>query len=538
MDILTLKKAQKYTDKKAQEIKLKISQIEKELDNYQQTMAMVNINQEPKQTATGYGTVTFPPNAANGQVSASVKGRTLKNELNYNRDTMAEWSVAGNSTKSTDTLNLAYGGSPSPVATLPTALKPSTKYGFLYYKASSGNNQLQFTINSAFPDYAVLHNQTTDVGYRKAVLTTRSSIINNDIRIYTSLGTVGDIQIIKYLRAFELPVGSEIETDFNTLTADQLAQKYSYISGDSTKSTIGACRLRSVSEDESEESAAYIIAKDENGNVAELRSLPNGTKDEVRVSGGKAELIKRVSGEYIIPPNPTLAIRFIGENNEGYSINLPNFQALPMDGRIEFCNNHIKEVLFADRDLIENRGNFYTSTHISEGLVFIFEKGLTSEQRKEQIAGLELIYQLAEPIITPINVSGTLLSNPNGTVYVENAVADAGLYTDKITVLQQDLPIRELEKIARVDFVTGQETELDTTQAVISTDKLSFTHPDLADGDIVFFTYFYDRESTLGEVTLEYYDSRYTIKDTANEKFYQWKIISTNGTPSIALVEV
>ena len=40
-------------------------------------------------------------------------------------------------------------------------------------------------------------------------------------------------------------------------------------------------RLRSVSEDESEESTAYIIAKDENGDVAELRSLPNGTKDEV-----------------------------------------------------------------------------------------------------------------------------------------------------------------------------------------------------------------------------------------------------------------
>jgi uncharacterized protein (DUF2147 family) len=72
----------------------------------------------------------------------------------------------------------------------------------------------------------------------------------------------------------------------------------------------------------------------------------------------------------------------------------------------------------------------------------------------------------------------------------------------------------------------------------VAADKLSFTHPNLVDGDIVFFTYFYERESTEGEFTGEYYDSRYTIKDTANDKFYQWKISSTNGTPSIELVEV
>ena len=53
MDILTLKKAQKYTDKKVQEIKLKTAQIEKKLGDYQQTMAMVNINQEPKQSRYG-----------------------------------------------------------------------------------------------------------------------------------------------------------------------------------------------------------------------------------------------------------------------------------------------------------------------------------------------------------------------------------------------------------------------------------------------------------------------------------------------------
>ena len=59
-------------------------------------------------------------------------------------------------------------------------------------------------------------------------------------------------------------------------------------------------------------------------------------------------------------------------------------------------------------------------------------------------------------------------------MYVENVVADAGVYTDKMTVLHQDLPIHTLEKVSKVDFATGVETELDVSTAVIAGDKLSF----------------------------------------------------------------
>ena len=50
-------------------------------------------------------------------------------------------------------------------------------------------------------------------------------------------------------------------------------------------------RLKSVSADETETSTAYVVAKDEQGKIAELRSLPNGVKDEIR----DGKLIKRVS---------------------------------------------------------------------------------------------------------------------------------------------------------------------------------------------------------------------------------------------------
>ena len=52
----------------------------------------------------------------------------------------------------------------------------------------------------------------------------------------------------------------------------------------------------------------------------------------------------------------------------------------------------------------------------------------------------------------------------------------------------------------------------------------------LTDGDIVFFAYFYDTESTVGETALTYYD-RYVIKNEDDGKFYQWAIKARNAHP-------
>ncbi|MGB4387433.1 MAG: hypothetical protein WBI88_11845, partial [Caldicoprobacterales bacterium] len=58
---------------------LKVAKVEKELSDDKATMQQVNINQEPKQKATGYGVISLPPNAANGQVSGVVRGLTATN---------------------------------------------------------------------------------------------------------------------------------------------------------------------------------------------------------------------------------------------------------------------------------------------------------------------------------------------------------------------------------------------------------------------------------------------------------------------------
>ena len=315
------------------------------------------------------------------------------------------------------------------------------------------------------------------------------------------------------------------------------------------KSTVGAMRLKSVSADETETSTAYVVAKDEEGNIAELRSLPNGVKDEIRVSEGK---VTQRLGQSVI--NGDLNFGQLLDTTNTYRMRVVDW-ALDKNILQSQANIGVGYSLDGDYSIRSDipagsvSGKYIAFS--SNNLYIYIEK-----TKIDAMAGLDtvakfkaylnqypitLIYQLAMPVETPVQVSGTLVSYPSGTVYIEPYVADAGIYTDKMTVLHQDLPIKVLEKLSKIDFTTGLETELDVSDAVIAENKLSFTHPDLVDGDIVFFTYEYDRESTEGETEIEYYDSRYVIKGE-DDKFYQWeieaKLVEGVITPSIKLVEV
>ena len=255
-------------------------------------------------------------------------------------------------------------------------------------------------------------------------------------------------------------------------------------------------------------------------NVGELRSLPNGTKDEISLSGQR---VQRVSDDYLLLPNDVRGISPID------GINCADVQ-LPSSAIWQSPLN-----LSVNVEGYTNLKNVYS---LGGRIGIPVSEGTTLEQAREQLVGTKLTYQLAEPIITPIQTSGNLISYPSGTVYIENVVADAGIYTTKFDIKELQLPIKSIDKLIKYSFETGVQTVLDTSLAAINEDKKSFTHPGLTDKDMVFVDYYYDVESTLGETTIEYYDSRHTIKDTANDKFYKWDIKSTNGVPTVALTEV
>ena len=73
---------------------------------------------------------------------------------------------------------------------------------------------------------------------------------------------------------------------------------------------------------------------------------------------------------------------------------------------------------------------------------------------------------------------------------------------------------------------------------MVASDGLSFTHPDLADGDLVLFTYAFDKESTNGNITATFYDSNVVKIDTVTGKAYKIEDVVTNGVLTRTLTEV
>lgn len=426
---------------------LKIAKLEKELQNYKSTMANINVNQEVKQSVSGYGVVSLPKNASNGQVRASVKGLTA---TNLTKNGVGHWDTVGVNTQKETTTTLS-GEAIKIIATASTvsSSRISSKDMIyintgdkIYYRFYAYGEKV-FRPNFRGSDFdgsvsvPTIPNEWTKVeGF-----VTANNTIDAPALIYPANSVFGDAVLMEqgdYLIVDNIVVLNLTQLGLENKTVEEMEKMFpSYF--DSTKSTVSASRLKSVDKDGIQESTQYLP------NVGELRSLPNGVRDEIKVSSGKGEHIKRVS------------------------------------------------------DTME---------------------------------------ELAEPITTPIEVSGNLISYPSGTVYVEKVLPVAGIYTDEITIAHTDFPISSLDKISKIDFATGVETQLDVSKAVVATDKLSFTDTDLTSGDIVFFEYFYANESTQGELELEYYDSRHVLKDSVTGKFY--KIIPTvaNGVLTNGLLEV
>jgi len=292
------------------------------------------------------------------------------------------------------------------------------------------------------------------------------------------------------------------------------------------------------------ESSAYVIATDaDTGEILELRSLPNGTKDEFNIVEGKHT--KRVSdpvsvsGTIFASLDTTTYVNVDVVKTTAFSDAVAGTTSKDGTTRLYDKNGaELSEVAQTDIDNAASVGKYYW--HTDKTLWIIVAKGAYADitAARTGLGTMTLNYQLVNPGVR--NVPAQILTGgPNHTIMWLPEVPDAGVYNNGISILIQDLPIKRLKKLSKIDFYTGEEIELNITKAVIAADKKSFTHPDLTNDDIVFFVYEYPSElSTVPEMEMEYYDSRYVVQDTENGKMYTWKIVSTNGVASIQLTEV
>ena len=144
-------------------------------------------------------------------------------EVPYTPSTWAEWSSALTTLDITGAEITATGS-----ILCGKTIKTSTKYGFLFNVVSNnlsvpGNlfcgGGITYPFNSA-----TFLTSVGQVGNVKGIVISNTG--TSGFVQFNVSGTAGTKIKLKDIRIFELPTGSTIETDFNTMTADQLTAKY------------------------------------------------------------------------------------------------------------------------------------------------------------------------------------------------------------------------------------------------------------------------------------------------------------------------
>ena len=291
-------------------------------------------------------------------------------------------------------------------------------------------------------------------------------------------------------------------------------------------------RVRSVDKNGLNPTALYLTAP-------ELKSVQKA-RDEIRKGSNGYEHVKMILSKTLAADD--IASLIAGTNIDLVTIPIGKFSnwhgavATGTTGLASVLDNRFtKEAAASGYDIAVNAGSY------SYGVVsftLFFAKGTYADlaAAKAGLAGITINYKALTPVISPISYGGILNSAENGTVYHEPIIADAGVYDTNLPILLTDYPIATIEEIIKHE--NGVDTYLNVASAVVASDGLSFTHPNLASGDLVLFTYAYDKESTNGNITATFYDSNVVKIDTVTGKAYRINEVITNGVLTRTLTEV
>jgi|GEM_PF-4382706 len=223
----------------------------------------------------------------------------------------------------------------------------------------------------------------------------------------------------------------------------------------------------------------------------ELRSLPNGTFDEINViTGERKQRIKK----YVLQAS----------DFEGMSIT-PNSQRIytkELSDAVNLTNGINNDFIIPGYPSTSVSGGAgsdqpYTSFHVSRRFYIHVPLGTYADitAARAALAGTTLIYQLATPIVSEYPYS-KLMAYPNGHLIVEPVVFDVGYYSGGIQVEKTHLPIKSLDYVAKIDVDTGALTYIDLTKCTVAADGLSFTITDANNTEYYEYAYYYDSSLT------------------------------------------
>jgi hypothetical protein len=274
----------------------------------------------------------------------------------------------------------------------------------------------------------------------------------------------------------------------------------------------------SISEEPYTEDIAYITAE-KDGELQELRNVPNGVADEIRFNadGNGLEYVKRCEKETITGDNViatrsamrenTFVIDFSNAINKIPSVTQENNDnAWFIINGIKFKNSTPASL---DNQLYWNEPYYYSVANASNYNKYVrfsipktdvdWTAVPTMQQVKDYLNAhpITLIYQLLQEEVAVIQWTG-LTCKKDGTVLIETIVPEVGFYGTQATTKHPAQLIGSVDRLYKVDRDAGIRTRLDVSKCVITTGKLGFTHPDLADGDLLDWDYVPETSYTQG----------------------------------------
>jgi len=206
--------------------------------------------------------------------------------------------------------------------------------------------------------------------------------------------------------------------------------------------------------EEYKESIQYISAKDSQGNLIELRSLPNGVKDAINTQ--KNKLIKRVSDKVILHGNLEWAVSSVNDNRVVVMLNVPSSGLFP--NAITWNSDIAKNsTIFG-----YNSQDVFSSLGIPRGISFMDQILYiaipipfgTLQDAKNYLNNdpVTMYYQLETPQEINFNIEGVLQAFENGTIeitpYLKEEFSITGISInlskpisaiDKIEILQNNV---------------------------------------------------------------------------------------------------
>lgn len=218
-----------------------------------------------------------------------------------------------------------------------------------------------------------------------------------------------------------------------------------------------------------------------------LRSLPNGVRDEVGYENGKYYLKKKINKYAITGSEIFYEVTDMGNT---YRIaTLHNLKDANLD-----CNTPkiIKNFPYIPNWGLDTRHIFMDfNLNVFENKSIIDSQSGSNAREKfiNYLKGFELIYLLDKPKLYNLNIP-PLVCFKNGTIFIENAVKDIGVYSEDIFIQNKEVPIKFMESVYKIDGNTRMSIDLNKVK--VATDGLSFTIDGAKAGERYEYVYQYD----------------------------------------------